>query len=148
MLNYNAWCILPCLNKDDDDDSTLPIYRGREQHGEGREAGVKRYGKRESSVREAGGSDPPVPHHAGGKKMDQVTHLRRDSNPQSSIRRPTRYPSHYRGRCWLNTTIYFFSNLQCIRNFAGFGKHTIILDLSSFSKSFRLHAVARLSIQT
>ena len=31
-----------CLNKDDyDDDSTLPIYRGREQHGEGREAGVK-----------------------------------------------------------------------------------------------------------
>ena len=31
-----------CLNKDDyDDDSTLPIYRGQEQHGERREAGVK-----------------------------------------------------------------------------------------------------------
>ena len=41
-----------CLNKDDyddaddDDDSTLPIYRGREQHGEGREAGVKGTGSR------------------------------------------------------------------------------------------------------
>ena len=29
-----------------DDDSTLPIYRGREQHGEGREAEVKGTGSR------------------------------------------------------------------------------------------------------
>ena len=32
---------------------TLPIYRGWEQHGNGREI----------KVREAGGSDPPVPLH-------------------------------------------------------------------------------------